>query len=89
MTHHFLGVHPWKQARLFDLDEVNASNPPNQQISRFGVNTKLGLVLGKHQEAFPGSGKRWLMLVLSAAGFACAATGALIAFFRYSVRWQG
>jgi drug/metabolite transporter (DMT)-like permease len=65
------------------LDEVNASNPPDQQISRFGVSTKLGLVLRRHREAFPNSGKRWLLLVLFVAGFASGVAGALMAYFRY------
>jgi len=51
------------------LGEVNAKLPIHEQISMFGVNTKVFAVLRQHAELFPKSRRRSQMLWLMAAGF--------------------
>jgi hypothetical protein len=52
------------------LGEVNARLPIGEQISMFGVNTKVFAVLRRHSQLFPSSRKRSQMLWIMGAGLA-------------------
>lgn len=54
------------------LGEVNARLPIDQQISMFGVNTKVFAILRQHARLFPSSRKRSQMLWITAMGLALA-----------------
>lgn len=66
------------------LGEVNARSPEDQQISMFGVNTKLFLVLRRHNELFPHSRKRFEMPAFFATGVAIGLAGVIVAIIHYS-----
>jgi hypothetical protein len=50
------------------LEEVNGRLPIDEQISMFGVNTKVFAVLRQHAQLFPSSRKRSQMLWIMAGG---------------------
>lgn len=50
------------------LGEVNGRLPIDEQISMFGVNTKVFAVLRQHAQLFPSSRKRSQMLWIMAGG---------------------
>jgi hypothetical protein len=52
------------------LGEINARLPIGEQISMFGVNTKVFAVLRQHAQLFPSSLKRSQMLWTTAVGLA-------------------
>jgi hypothetical protein len=64
------------------LGEVNGRLPIGEQISMFGVNTKVFTILRQHAQLFPGSRKRSQMLSIMAAGFALGGIA-----FVVLVRW--
>jgi hypothetical protein len=66
------------------LGEVNARSPSDQQISMFGVNTKLFSIMRRHAELFPHSRKRVQMMTFFCAGAAIAVAGFAIAVAHYS-----
>jgi hypothetical protein len=52
------------------LGEVNGRLPVDEQISMFGVNTKVFAILRQHAHLFPGSRKRSQMLWIITVGLA-------------------
>ena len=52
------------------LGEVNGRLPIDQQISMFGVNTRIFAVLRLHAQLFPSSRKRLHVLWIMAGGLA-------------------
>jgi hypothetical protein len=52
------------------LGEVNGRLPVDEQISMFGVNTKVFAILRQHAQLFPSSRKRSQMLWIITVGLA-------------------